>query len=182
MRHPIRSTTSLAQSASFTMQVSASLTSATSSGLLSKKFRAARALLRAALESTRRERQHREAQMALAHANRVATMGHLTASIAHEIKQPIATVRGDPLLASAPHVSVEQMLAAYTSAGELSRGCASGVNCFFQVLSFTCSPSLGNGRTSSPQDAPRVAARRKSKFRLQRRGNAQSHVRQRPER
>src|SRR5216683_7671156 len=33
-----------------------------------------------ALESTRRERQYREAQMALAHANRVATMGQLTAS------------------------------------------------------------------------------------------------------
>jgi GAF domain-containing protein len=32
-----------------------------------------------ALESTRRERQYREAQMALAHANRVATMGQLTA-------------------------------------------------------------------------------------------------------
>jgi C4-dicarboxylate-specific signal transduction histidine kinase len=34
-----------------------------------------------------------EAQMALAHANRVTTMGQLTASIAHEMKQPIgATV------------------------------------------------------------------------------------------
>jgi signal transduction histidine kinase len=43
-----------------------------------------------ALESTRRERQYREAQMALAHANRVATMGHLTASIVHEVKQPMA--------------------------------------------------------------------------------------------
>jgi GAF domain-containing protein len=42
-----------------------------------------------ALESTRRERQYREAQMALAHANRVATMGQLTASIAHEVSQPI---------------------------------------------------------------------------------------------
>jgi GAF domain-containing protein len=31
-----------------------------------------------ALESTRRERQYREALMALAHANRVATMGQLT--------------------------------------------------------------------------------------------------------
>jgi C4-dicarboxylate-specific signal transduction histidine kinase len=29
------------------------------------------------------------------HANRVATMGHLTASIAHEIKQPIATARNN---------------------------------------------------------------------------------------
>jgi signal transduction histidine kinase len=44
-----------------------------------------------ALESTRRERQYREMQSDLAHANRVATMGQLTASIAHEIKQPIAT-------------------------------------------------------------------------------------------
>src|SRR6266566_3360225 len=45
------------------------------------------------LESTRRERQYREMQSELAHANRVATMGQLTASIAHEIKQPIATAR-----------------------------------------------------------------------------------------
>jgi signal transduction histidine kinase len=43
-----------------------------------------------ALESTRLERQCREMQSELAHANRVATMGQLTASIAHEIKQPIA--------------------------------------------------------------------------------------------
>jgi C4-dicarboxylate-specific signal transduction histidine kinase len=42
-----------------------------------------------ALESTRRERQYREMQSELAHANRVATMGQLTASIAHETKQPI---------------------------------------------------------------------------------------------
>jgi signal transduction histidine kinase len=42
-----------------------------------------------ALESTRRERQYREAQLALAHANRIATMGQLTASIAHEVKQPL---------------------------------------------------------------------------------------------
>src|SRR6202030_3340766 len=43
-----------------------------------------------ALEMTRRERQYREAQIALAHANRVATMGQLTASITHEVNQPIA--------------------------------------------------------------------------------------------
>jgi C4-dicarboxylate-specific signal transduction histidine kinase len=42
-----------------------------------------------ALESTRLERRYREAQMALAHANRVATMGQLTASITHEVNQPI---------------------------------------------------------------------------------------------
>jgi C4-dicarboxylate-specific signal transduction histidine kinase len=36
-------------------------------------------------------------QSELAHANRVATMGQLTASIAHEIKQPIATARNNAL-------------------------------------------------------------------------------------
>src|SRR5262249_10902393 len=36
------------------------------------------------------ERRYREVQTELAHANRVATMGQLAASIAHEIKQPIA--------------------------------------------------------------------------------------------
>jgi PAS domain S-box-containing protein len=34
----------------------------------------------------------REAQMELAHATRVATMGQLTASIAHEVNQPVAAV------------------------------------------------------------------------------------------
>ena len=48
-----------------------------------------------ALESTRRERQYREMQSELAHANRVATIGHLCASIAHETKQPIATARNN---------------------------------------------------------------------------------------
>jgi PAS domain S-box-containing protein len=37
----------------------------------------------------RTERAFAQVQMELAHANRVATMGHLTASIAHEINQPI---------------------------------------------------------------------------------------------
>jgi signal transduction histidine kinase len=45
-----------------------------------------------ALESIRRERQYREAQMVLAHANRVATIGQLAASIAHELNQPLAAV------------------------------------------------------------------------------------------
>jgi signal transduction histidine kinase len=48
-----------------------------------------------ALESTRRERQYREMQSELAHANRVATIGQLTASIAHEVKQPIAAARNN---------------------------------------------------------------------------------------
>jgi GAF domain-containing protein len=48
-----------------------------------------------ALESIRCERQYLEMQSELAHANRVATMGQLTASIAHEIRQPIATARNN---------------------------------------------------------------------------------------
>ncbi|WP_455282641.1 trifunctional serine/threonine-protein kinase/ATP-binding protein/sensor histidine kinase [Cupriavidus necator] len=36
------------------------------------------------------ERRYRDVQTELAHANRVATMGQLTASIAHEVNQPIA--------------------------------------------------------------------------------------------
>jgi predicted ATPase/signal transduction histidine kinase len=49
------------------------------------------------LENTRlysdlrdREARYREAQNELSHANRIATMGELTASIAHEVNQPIA--------------------------------------------------------------------------------------------
>jgi PAS domain S-box-containing protein len=38
------------------------------------------------------ERRYREVQMELAHANRTATMGQLSASIAHEVNQPIAAV------------------------------------------------------------------------------------------
>jgi len=45
-----------------------------------------------ALETTRRERQYREMQMQVAHANRVATIGQLSASIAHELRQPLSAV------------------------------------------------------------------------------------------
>jgi signal transduction histidine kinase len=45
-----------------------------------------------ALEATRRERQLRELQTALAHVHRVTTMGQLVASIAHELKQPLAAM------------------------------------------------------------------------------------------
>jgi PAS domain S-box-containing protein len=47
---------------------------------------------RAEAEVRESERRYREAQMELAHANRIATMGQLTASIAHEVSQPIAAV------------------------------------------------------------------------------------------
>ncbi len=45
---------------------------------------------RAEAEARESERRHRETQDQLAHANRVETMGQLTASIAHEVNQPIA--------------------------------------------------------------------------------------------
>jgi PAS domain S-box-containing protein len=38
------------------------------------------------------ERRYQEMQLELAHANRVATMGQLTSSIAHEVSQPISAV------------------------------------------------------------------------------------------
>ncbi len=47
---------------------------------------------RAETEMRESEWRNRELQMELAHANRVATMGQLSASIAHEINQPIAAV------------------------------------------------------------------------------------------
>jgi PAS domain S-box-containing protein len=50
---------------------------------------------RAEAEARESEQKFREMQTELAHANRVATIGQLTASIAHEVKQPIAaTVTG----------------------------------------------------------------------------------------
>ena len=49
-------------------------------------------LKRAEAEAREHERLYREALMELAHANRVTTMGQLTASIAHEVNQPIAAI------------------------------------------------------------------------------------------
>jgi signal transduction histidine kinase len=48
-----------------------------------------------ALESTRRERRYREMQMELARVNRVETIGQLTASITHEVNQPLAAARNN---------------------------------------------------------------------------------------
>ena len=46
-------------------------------------------------EARESQRRHREMQMELAHANRVATIGQLTASIAHEVNQPIGAARNN---------------------------------------------------------------------------------------
>jgi PAS domain S-box-containing protein len=45
---------------------------------------------RAEAEARESEQRYRKMQMELAHVNRVTTMGQLTASIAHEVNQPIA--------------------------------------------------------------------------------------------
>ena len=47
---------------------------------------------RAETEARESERRFRNMQTELAHANRLATLGQLTASIAHEVKQPITAV------------------------------------------------------------------------------------------
>jgi PAS domain S-box-containing protein len=47
---------------------------------------------RAEAEARNSERRYREVQTELAHVSRVATMGQLTASIAHEVNQPLASV------------------------------------------------------------------------------------------
>ena len=44
-------------------------------------------------EARENEQRYRKAELELAHANRVATMGQLAASITHEIKQPITAAR-----------------------------------------------------------------------------------------
>ena len=44
---------------------------------------------RAEAEARESDHRYREVQMELAHANRVAAMGQLTASIAHEVRQPL---------------------------------------------------------------------------------------------
>ena len=56
------------------------------------RFTGYRGVARDITERKRATEALREAQMQLAHANRVATMGQLTASIAHEVNQPIAAM------------------------------------------------------------------------------------------
>jgi PAS domain S-box-containing protein len=52
-------------------------------------------LARNITDQKRAEESLRKMQMELAHANRIAMMGQLTASIAHEVNQPIATARNN---------------------------------------------------------------------------------------
>src|SRR5215469_6691501 len=54
---------------------------------------------RAETEARQSDQRYREMQMELARANRVSTMGLLTASIAHEVNQPITAAVTDALAA-----------------------------------------------------------------------------------
>jgi PAS domain S-box-containing protein len=85
---------------------------------------------RAEAEARESERRYREVEMELAHANRVATMGQLTASIAHEVQQPITGVvasghaalrwlsRGKPDLESARR-AIERVIRDASRAGDV---------------------------------------------------------------
>jgi PAS domain S-box-containing protein len=59
------------------------------------RFIGYRGVARHITERKRAEEALRDMQMQLAHANRVATMGQLSASITHEVKQPIGAARNN---------------------------------------------------------------------------------------
>jgi PAS domain S-box-containing protein len=77
------------------------------------------------------ERRYREAQTELAHASRIATMGQLTASIAHEVNQPIAGALSSGQAAlrwldkpdlEAARRAVERVITDIRRAGDVIRG------------------------------------------------------------
>src|SRR3984893_5780998 len=76
------------------------------------------------------ERRYREVQMELAHANRVATTGQLSGSIAHEVTQPLAAIvtnagaslrwlDNDPPDLAEARAGLERILKAGTRAGDI---------------------------------------------------------------
>jgi PAS domain S-box-containing protein len=75
-------------------------------------------------EARKSERRYREAQLELAHANRVATLGQLTASITHEVNQPVTAavtyaLAARRLLAAEPkdHLEVDDVLSLIVKEG-----------------------------------------------------------------
>lgn len=80
------------------------------------------------------ERRYREVQMELAHANRVATVGQLTASIAHEVNQPLAATIGNAeaalrwLVRDPPDLEeVRQVLSRIVKDGHRANNVVSGI-------------------------------------------------------
>jgi len=84
-------------------------------------------------------RRHREMEMELAHANRVATMGQLSASIAHEVNQPIGAAVTNAhaalrwLGATPPNMSeVRQALSRIVSNGNRATDVLSRIRAFIK--------------------------------------------------
>jgi two-component system sensor kinase FixL len=124
---------------------------------------------RAEAEARESERHYREAQMELAHANRVATMGQLTASIAHELSQPIAGagasghaalrwLANEPPDLEAARRAIERMIRDARRAGDVidrirdlvrraprRKGSVDMNEAIREVLELTCGEAVKNG-------------------------------------
>jgi C4-dicarboxylate-specific signal transduction histidine kinase len=136
-----------------------------------------------ALENTRAAEALREMQAQLAHANRVETMGQLTASIAHEVNQPIAAslanaqaglrwLRADPPNLDEARQALDRIVRDATRAGDVvgrirslfrkapTRGDRIDLNAaIHEVIEFTRSEAAKNGvavRTDLTEDLPLV--------------------------
>ncbi|ANB77583.1 histidine kinase [Paraburkholderia phytofirmans OLGA172] len=90
-------------------------------------------------ENRENERRYREVQTELAHANRVATMGQLSASISHEVRQPItaAVVNADAALrwlsAQPPNLQeVRQALSRISADGKRAADVIGRIHAFFK--------------------------------------------------
>jgi PAS domain S-box-containing protein len=97
---------------------------------------------RAEAEARESEQRYRKAQLELVHANRVATMGQLTSSIAHEVNQPIAA-RIRELIKKAP---------ARKDAVEIN-------DAIFEIIALTRTEAANNSvlvRTQLAEGSPRV--------------------------
>jgi C4-dicarboxylate-specific signal transduction histidine kinase len=84
-------------------------------------------------------RRHREMEMELAHANRVATMGQLSASIAHEVNQPIGAAVTNAhaalrwLVATSPNTNeVQQALSRIVTNGNRAADVLSRIRAFIK--------------------------------------------------
>jgi PAS domain S-box-containing protein len=134
-------------------------------------------------EARESERRYREAQLELVHANRVATMGQLTSSIAHEVNQPItaavtyASAARRMLSAKSPNFrEVDDVLSLIVREGNRAGEVIGRIralikkvpprkdaveinNAILEVIALTRTEAANNGvsvRTQLAEDLPRV--------------------------
>jgi len=90
-----------------------------------------RTVARAAAHELEIEQRHRELELELSHANRLATLGQLTASITHEVRQPITSVLSGGFAArrwldqdnvEKARQAIERMIKDATRAGDVVSG------------------------------------------------------------